>query len=380
MPNQFYLSTRLYFGAGARRELTNFLQAKDRVLVITDRGVVESSTLLKIEEILEESGNSREIYSDIVPNPRAATVEKALEFARDFGATAIIALGGGSPLDVAKMVSVLLTNGGRLEEYQWAGKPLQVPGIPLYALPTTAGTGSEVTRTAVIVDRNTKKGIVSEKLLPVAAFIDPELMLTLPPFITAITGMDALTHAIEALVARKSNPFTDAWAAEAIKLLGQWLRKAFAVGDDLVAREQVAIASSLAGAAMDQAGLGIVHALAGPLSSYYDVPHGLANAVLLPWGMNFNLVAVPEKYALIAHLLGKGVGESIDVAAREAVMAVHELLSDLELPANLASYLQKEEDIAQFAGEAAAMFLAKANPRVVTPEACKGILQKVLKG
>ncbi|MGI9953403.1 iron-containing alcohol dehydrogenase [Moorellaceae bacterium AZ2] len=378
MVNSFYLPTRLYFGAGARQKLASFLRAEDRVIVITDEGLVRSGTAGKIEEVLAGTGARWEIFSQIQPNPRAATVEDALEAARRFEATAVIALGGGSPMDVAKVVSVLLTNGGRLEEYQWEGKPFAVPGVPLYAIPTTAGTGSEVTQVAVIIDRNTKKGINSERLLPAAAFIDPELMITLPPFVTAITGMDALTHAVEALVARGSNPVTDAWAVEAIRLLGQSLRRAFAVGDDLKARESVALASTLAGAAMDQAGLGIVHALAGPLCSYYDIPHGLANAVLLPWGMEYNLVAVPEKYACVASLLGRKAGGDVWANAKEAVDAVRELLEDLELPGDLAAYLQEEGDIPRFAQEAAAMFIARPNPRPVTPAACEAILRKVL--
>jgi len=374
----FYLPTRLYFGAGARKELAGFVGAQDRVMVITDEGLVKTGILGKIEEVLAGSGARWEVFSRVPSNPRAATVEEALEAARGFETTAVIALGGGSPMDVAKVVALLLTNGGRLEEYQWEGKPFAEPGVPLYAVPTTAGTGSEVTQVAVIIDRNTKKGINSERLLPRAAFIDPELMVTLPPFVTAITGMDALTHAVEALVARGSNPVTDAWATEAIRLLGQSLRRAFAVGDDLKARESVALASTLAGAAMDQAGLGIVHALAGPLSGHYDIPHGLANAVLLPWGMEYNMVAVPEKYARVASLLGRKTAETGRAGAREAVAAVRELLEDLELPWDLAAYLQQEEDIPRFAREAAAMFIARTNPRPVTPAACEAILQKVL--
>lgn len=375
----FYLPTRIYFGPGARRKLSSFLQAEDRVLVITDRGLVQSGTISKLEEVLNETGCLWEIFSEVPANPQALDVEKALKVARDFKVTAVVALGGGSPMDVAKVVSALITNGGRLEEYQWEGKPFTLPGIPLYMLPTTAGTGSEVTQVAVIVDRATKKGIRSEKLLPLASFIDPELMLTVPPFITAITGMDALTHAIEALVARGSRPLTESWAATAIKLLGQYLRKAFAAGDDLKVREQVAMASTLAGAAMDQAELGIVHALAGPLCSHYDIPHGLANAILLPWGMEYNLVAVLEKYAYIATLLGKKAKGEIRTRAKEAVTAVRELLSDLELPSTLADFLKEKKNLNQLAQEAANMPLASSNPRPVSVSACEAILEKVLR-
>ncbi len=369
----FHLSTRLYFGVGARHELGQYLSTNDRVMVITDAGLVNAGVVNQLSGVFGKVGCQWHVFSNIPANPHATVVGTALAAAKEFRSTAIIALGGGSPMDVAKLVGALASNEGRLEEYQWGGRKFASAGLPLFAVPTTAGTGSEVTKTAVIIDRNQKKGIVSERLLPLVSFIDPELMVSLPPFVTAITGMDALTHAIEALAARGANPFTDAWAAKAIKLLGMWLRRAFSVGDDLTARAQVAIASTLAGAAMDQAGLGVVHAVAGPLSSYYDIPHGLANAVALPWGMEFNKIAVPEKYALVASLLG--VQRSLDqgTAAGDAVRTVRQLLADLDIPATLENHLANEDDIIKFASEAAAMFLARANPRLVTAKACETI-------
>lgn len=377
MAKQFYLSTRLFFGAGARQDLGQYITGHDRLMVITDAGLVKAGMVDTLADVFSQAGCQWQIFSDVPANPHADVVEKALVAAKDSGATAIIALGGGSPMDVAKVVSALAVNGGHLAEYQWEGRKFEVNGLPLYALPTTAGTGSEVTKTAVIIDRNEKKGIVSEKLLPLASFIDPELMVSLPPHITASTGMDALTHAIEALVAKGANPFTDAWATEAIKLLGKWLRRAYSVGDDLTARAQVAVASTLAGAAMDQAGLGIIHAIAGPLSSYYDVPHGLANAVVLPWGMEFNMLAVPERYALVATLLGVKTGSDQRASAQEAIEAVRQMQADLEIPETIESYLKNVEDIPKFAREAAGMFLAKANPRLVMAQACTTIFNKI---
>ncbi|MGI9861671.1 iron-containing alcohol dehydrogenase [Moorella naiadis] len=379
MPVQrFFLSTEFSFGPGARKELTRLVQAEDRVIIITDAGLVKAGVVAMVEEVLQGRVAGLEVFSQVSVNPHAADVEAACRAARTCGATAVVAVGGGSPMDVAKMVSVLLTNPGTLADYQWERKPFTRPGLKLIVLPTTAGTGSEGTATAVIIDRDTKQGIVGDELLPRAALLDPELMASLPPAITATTGMDALTHAVEALVARGANPFTNALAAEAVRLIAKYLRRAFACGDDLEAREGMALASTLAGVAMDQAGLGVVHAMAGPLSSYYNVPHGLANAVVLPLGMRYNLVAVPEKYAFIAGLLGVPVQNLTSrAAALEAVRAVQELQADLQIRPTLKDDLRDPADIEKFAREAVAMFICRANPRVVSAADCQRLFAEV---
>lgn len=382
MPLQrFFLSTEFVFGPGARKEIGRFLKAEDRVILITDAGLVQAGVVARVEEVLRGRVTGYEIFSRVPVNPHAADVMEACRAARDCGATAVVAVGGGSPMDVAKMVSVLLTNPGTLADYQWERKPFTSPGEKLIVLPTTAGTGSEGTATAVIIDRDTKQGIVGDELLPRAALLDPELMASMPPAITATTGMDALTHAVEALVARGASPFTDALAAEAVRLIAKFLRRAFACGDDLEAREGMALASTLAGVAMDQAGLGVVHAMAGPLSSYYNIPHGLANAVLLPVGMRYNLVAVPEKYAFIAGLLGVPVRDLTPrQAAFEAVKAVQELQADLQIKPSLKDYLRDPADMEKFAREAVAMFICRANPRIVSVADCKGLFEEVFAG
>jgi len=379
MSRRFYLPTQLIHGAGARKEIKKFIKPEDKVLIVTDKGLIKAGVVEKVVAELDELGVKHFIFDEVRANPHANTVQSALDFAKNEGVTAVVAVGGGSPMDVAKAVAMLLTNEGTYEDYQWNGKMPANPSATLVAIPTTAGTGSEVTRCAVIIDRNTKKGVNLDEFFPKAALIDAELMLSLPPAITSTTGMDALTHAIEAYVGLGSNPVTDAWALEAIELLAEYLPKAFANGSNLEAREKVALASSLAGVAMDQAGLGFVHAMSGPLSSYYDVPHGLSNAVLLPYGMQFNILAVPEKMARIAAALGVDTyGMSIREAAQAAVDAVQDLCWDLEIPDDLSEYFKKEEDIELFAGEALNMFLMRNNPRKPSLKDCVEVFRSVL--
>jgi len=379
MSKRFYLPTQLIHGAGSRKEIKKFIKSEDKVLIVTDKGLVKAGVVEKVVKELDEIGVENVIYDEVKANPHADTVQAVLDLAKKEAATAVVAIGGGSPMDVAKAVAMLITNEGTYEDYQWNGKIPTKPSATLVQIPTTAGTGSEVTRCAVIIDRNTKKGVNLDEFFATAALIDAELMVSLPPAITSTTGMDALTHAIEAYIGLGSNPVTDAWAIQAIELLAEYLPKAFANGANIEAREKVALASSLAGVAMDQAGLGFVHAMSGPLSSYYDVPHGLSNAVLLPYGMQFNLIAVPEKMARIAVALGVDTYVmSVKEAAQAAVDAVQELCWDLEIPEDMSEYFKKEEDIELFAKEALNMFLMRNNPRKPSLKDCAEVFRSVL--
>lgn len=379
MSKRFYLPTQLIHGAGSRKEIKRFIKPEDKVLIVTDKGLVKAGVVEKVINELDEIGVEYVVYDEVKANPHVDAVQAALDLAKKDAVKAVVAVGGGSPMDVAKAVAMLITNGGTYEDYQWNGKMPTQPSATLVQIPTTAGTGSEVTRCAVIIDRNTKKGVNLDEFFATAALIDAELMVSLPPAITSTTGMDALTHAIEAYIGLGSNPVTDAWAIQAIELLAEYLPKAFANGANIEAREKVALASSLAGVAMDQAGLGFVHAMSGPLSSYYDVPHGLSNAVLLPYGMQFNLIAVPEKMARIAVALGVDTyGMSVKEAAQAAVDAVQELCWDLEIPEDMSEYFKKEEDIELFAKEALNMFLMRNNPRKPSLKDCAEVFRSVL--
>lgn len=382
--NRFLLPTEVISGAGCLVELKRYIKRGDKVALITDESLVKLGLVKRVEDVMVELGASFEVFAEVPANPHAEVVNKCRAFVDVMGASVVVCLGGGSPMDVAKVVAMLATNEGEWEDYQWNMKqPTNAP-LPYVAIPTTSGTGSEVTKTSVIIDRNSKKGTGGDFFFARAALLDPTLMVSLPPHLTATTGVDALTHAIEAYVGRNHQAFTDALALESISILANYLPRAFADGSDLVAREKVAIAAAMAGLAMDQSGLGVVHALSGPLSSYYDVPHGLSNAVGLPYGMAYNLIAVPERYARVAEALGVDTSDmSVREAAEASVVVVEELLDDLQVPVDLSDYFVKyggnDDDISKFAKEACGMFLMRNNPRVPQVGDIEGIFEAMLK-
>lgn len=379
----FLLPTEMIWGQGSVSQLSKFIKEKQKVLVITDKSLVKLGMAKKISDIIEGLNAEAAVYDDIPQNPHAPDVYNCLEAVKKSGAEVLVALGGGSPMDVAKVVAMMATDGGKLEEYQWEFRQAKVAPLPYIAIPTTAGTGSEATKTAVIVDRDTKKGFGGNALFAKAAILDPEMTATLPAHLTATTGADALTHAIEAYVSKAHHPWTDALALEAISILAKYLPRAYVDAQNLKAREKVAIASAMAGLAMDQSGLGIVHSISGPIASHYDVPHGLSNAVLLVEGMKYNLMAVPERYARIAEALGVNTAfMSEREAAEAAVDAVDLLLSDMMVPTDLSDYFERygsdEKDVPKFAEEACAMFLMRANPRTPSPKEMEVIIRKCL--
>lgn len=377
---RFFFPTQLYSAPGSIREMGRFIKPEDKVLLITDKMLVKLGLAKKVTDVFEQIGAAYEIYDDVPANPHADVVKSSLAKAKAMGATYIVCLGGGSPMDVAKVVAMLMTNEGEWAEYQWEGKqPANAP-LPYIAIPTTSGTGSEASKTSVIIDRDTKKGVGGDFFFAKITLIDPELMVSLPPAVTSTTGMDALTHAIEGYVGKNNHPFTNALALEAISLLAKYLPIAYADGSNLEARENVALAASMAGLAMDQSGLGVIHSMSGPLSSHYNVAHGLSNAVLLPYGMRYNVETVPERFARVAEALGVDTeGLSALDAANKGIAKVEELCSSMNIPTNMNNYFQKEEDIMQFAEEACKMFLMRNNPREPKVEEIAELFVKVLK-
>ena len=375
---KFFLPTNIKFGAGALNELAGIVTSNDRVFFVTDQGLEKLGLADKVRAILAKAGAHCTTFNEVEPNPTSELAAKALEVLRGCDPTMVIALGGGSPADLGKIVAALATNPLPLEEYQWNGKPFENPSLPFVAIPTTAGTGSEVTRVAVIVDRNAKKGINSNALFPQYAIVDPELMTGLPVYLTATTGMDALTHAIEAYTGKNATPFTDAWAAEAIRLIGKSLWAACANGENIQAREDMALASTLAGVAMDQAGLGMVHAMSGPLCSYFHLAHGESNAILLEYIMQYNLMACPQKFADIAQFLGCCT-EGLDVyqQAQLSVQAVHRLFENTGAATDLKKFGVKTADAPLIAEETMKMFLLRNNPRVPSLEDCQEVFLNV---
>lgn len=303
-----------------------------RVLIVTDPGLMQTGIPARVAKLL--AACQVVIYSDVESDPSVESVDACAEFVRENGFDLLIGLGGGSPIDTAKCVSILATNGGKTEDYLGIEK-VPKAGLPKIFIPTTAGTGSEVTNVAVLSLKSlhTKKGIVSRYLVADVAMLDAELTLGLPGHITAATGMDALTHAIEAYVSRFAQPLTDYFALEAITRLGRSLRTAVHHGANIDAREDVLTASLYAGLAFGSAATGMVHGLAMPLGGLYNIPHGIANAVLLPHVMKFNLVAATRRFGDIARALGESTqGLSERSAAERAIVAVQSLSDDIGIP------------------------------------------------
>jgi len=317
MAHTFFCPTKLIFSDDATIDLPRELAAMPGTtghavgagpaLVLTDAGIVMTGILARLMPALAAGGRRVEVFSDVPGNPGVVTVAAALEAAQAVGPAALVALGGGSAIDVAKAVSVLLAHPGVSWSDLQAGRAaLTGVRVPLIALPTTAGTGSEVSHVAVIgAADGFKKGIVHASLFPAAAIVDAGLARSLPPRLTAATGMDALVHAIEAYLGRRASPTLDLLALGAIRAIVRALPLAVADGANLHARRALAQAAAWAGMAMDQAGLGLCHALCGPLSAHHEVHHGLGNAVLLPAVLGFDAPAIPEeRWPALRHALG----------------------------------------------------------------------------
>ncbi len=349
------------------------------VLVVTDSGLVKAGVAAEVTSRLDEAGIPFAIFDRVEPDPRVEIVGACVEAARACRAQALIGLGGGSPIDIAKVTAIMMTNGGEPLDYVGIG---QVPraGRPVVAIPTTAGTGSEVTPIAVLSDKaaQLKKGIVSDHLYPAVALIDPALMTGLPPRITAYTGMDALTHCIEAYTNRFAQPFIDVFAREGIRLIAEHLRTAFCHGTELAARTGMAMGSLYGGLCLGAVNTAAVHALAYPLGGTYDIPHGLANTVLLPYVVEFNAIANLPKYAQVAELLGERVeGLSPRASALAAVNGCRQLAVDLGMDLRLRDFGIPEKAIPEMAEAAMQVTrLLKNNPRTVTAQDCEAIYRK----
>lgn len=341
----------------------------NKVLVVTDEGIVKAGIVDKINEYLKLAGVQGVIYDKVSQNPPIEDVERGVKLLKQEKLNVVIAVGGGSVMDAAKCIAVLGTNKGSIQDYEGFGKVKELP-LPLIAIPTTAGTGSEVNMWAVITDEKEKfKMIIGDpKMAPTLSLIDPIMTKTMPPSLTAATGMDALTHAIECYVTKNAQPLSDILSFEAIKLIVNNLRKAVADGDDIEARSNVLLGNTIVSIAFSTAGLGDVHALAHQLSSFCNVPHGIANVVLLPYVMKFNLIARQDKFIKIAEVMGENIaGLSKREAAFRAVQAVKELSVDIGIPA-LRDLGIKEKDIPDFAEGAMKDLNLLSNPRRTTLE------------
>lgn len=380
MAVQFVLPTRIVSGIGSVKEVANeakIFNAK-KALVITDPGLSKAGLAATVAGCLEKHAIDAEVFDAVESDPSIATAVNAAAVAKRLGAEVLIALGGGSSIDAAKSAALLVTNGGCLKDYAGVNKVAR-PVLPLIAIPTTAGTGSEVTVFAVMSDpENNEKFTISSPLIaPRVAVLDPELTVKLPPSLTAYTGMDALTHAVEAYGSVIAQPASDALALQAIKLIMEYLPVAVCRGDNLKARENMLQASLLAGIAFNNAFLGLSHAIASPLGGHFHIPHGLANAVMLPYVMEYNLPAAIGKYSEIATALGLGGdGEPPRSLAAKAVTAVAQLVRDINIPAQLRDIGAKEEVLPLVASDALKSIQLKFNPRLATEAEILSLLHK----
>lgn len=366
----FELPTKIRFGSGIVKEVGKEaaeVGAKN-ILIITDKGILKAGIVDIVVEALQNAGHEAiTIFDDIEPNPRDTTVHQAYEHAKKVSTDLIIAIGGGSSIDTAKSVGVLLEHGGQINDYEFVEtEMLTKPITPLIAIPTTVGTGSEVTCWSVITDtkRHFKMSVGGHFAFPKLALVDPDLVATLPSSIVASTGMDALTHAIEGYTATVSEPISDAYGLYAIELIANNLREA-TFTDSEVAKANMLLGSMMAGICFGSSNVAAVHCMAEAMGGLYDTPHGVANAMLLPVVMEFNYIADYEKFSRIAIAMG----ESPDCATKgdlayKAVLAVKKLSEDLGIP-KMKDIGAKEQDFERLASACIENMAAGHNVRKI---------------
>jgi len=379
----FYIPTVTLMGIGAHKEVGRQIKVLGgkKPLLVTDKGITQAGLTDQIRSLIkEDTGIDVIVFDETVPNPTDKNVHDGLKVFKDNSCDMIISLGGGSSHDCAKGIGILATNGGNIRDYEGIDKSTR-PMPPFIAINTTAGTASEMTRFCIITNTDTKvkMAIVDWRVTPNVAINDPLLMMGMPPALTAATGMDALTHAVEAYVSTIATPVTDACALQAISLISKYLRSAVANGSDIEARDKMAYAEYLAGMAFNNASLGYVHAMAHQLGGFYDLPHGVCNAILLPHVERFNLIAKLDRFVDIAVAMGENVeGLSTRDAAEKALQAIEKLSKDVGIPSGLKELGVKREDIPTMAQNAMKDACGLTNPRTLTLEDVKMIYENAL--
>ena len=382
MANRIVLNETSYHGAGAISAIVDEAKARGyrKAFVCSDPDLVKFGVTGKVTALLEKAGLAYALYSDIKPNPTIQNVQTGVSAFQAAGADYIIAIGGGSSMDTAKAVGIIVRNPEFADVRSLEGvAPTKNPCVPIIAVPTTAGTAAEVTINYVITDVEKKRKFVCVDThdIPVVAVVDPEMMASMPKGLTAATGMDALTHAIEGYITKAAWEMTDMFHLKAIELIAGSLRDA--VRNTKEGREQMALAQYIAGMGFSNVGLGIVHSMAHALGAVYDTPHGVANAILLPTVMEYNADATGEKYRAIAKAMGVQGTETMTQAEyrKAAVDAVRQLSADVGIPANLRGIL-KEEDIPFLAESAAKDACTPGNPKDPTIEDIVSLYESLL--
>ncbi len=384
MAQRFILNEVSYFGAGARKELPAVLERMGlhKALVCSDKGLIKVGTTKMVTDVLDEASFPYEIYSEIKPNPTVTNVQQGVEAFKASGADCLIAIGGGSSMDTSKGIGIVANNPEFADVVSLEGcAPTKHKSVPIIAMPTTAGTGAEVTINYVIIDeeRKAKMVCVDPNDIPAVAIVDPELMYSLPKSLTAATGMDALTHAIEGYITKGAWVMSDMYELQAIKMIAENLPLAVEEPTNPVGREGMALAQYIAAQAFSNVGLGLVHGMAHPMGSLHDIPHGVANALLLPTIMEFNMPTRVEKYGVIARHMGVDTtGMTPEQAAQAAVDAVRTLSVRVGIPQRLSDLGITEQDIPALAKQAIADVCTPGNPRDVTIEDITELYKKVL--
>ncbi len=372
---EFQAPTKVLFGPGTVERLGEEVRALDaqNVLIVTDQGIINAGLLDMVLAPLERAGIKNVVFDQVKPNPTDQTAIAGAARAKTDQAQAIIAIGGGSPIDAAKAIAVMATNDGPFESYCSAGAdPWPNTPLPIVALPTTAGTGAEVSAAAMInlPAEGRKVDLFGLSILPKVAIADAELTVSLPPHLTAWTGIDALSHAVEAYVCVGANPVSDAIAEGSIKLITENIRRVYADGGDIEARHNMLVASAMAViAASAAAGLGVIHSLAQTLGGFYDLPHGLTIAVCFSYGLAYNLPVVPEKLAIISRLLGtKTGGMTLEEAAQSVIPAILQLIEDLKVIDTFETMNVQRDDVPKLAEYAMLDGCTPTNPRSLAVE------------
>ncbi len=368
-----------FIGPDSTAELCSSLaqMSTSKVLIVTDAGLVKAGIAKRVTDALDQSGVGWSMYDGVEPDPTFAQVDAGLAQLERENCDGVLAVGGGSSMDAAKVIAATATNGRDARKLEGMMK-VRNPPVSLSAIPTTAGTGSEVTVAAVVseTETHTKKFFIDPKLLPDMTALDPSLMAGLPPAITAATGMDALTHAVESFIAKTSNAQTEHWATAAVRLIFAHLPTAYANGSDLEARKAMALASYYAGLAFTRTSVGYVHAIAHTFGAYYRTPHGLANAIALPHVLEFSKDDARPQLARLGELIGVE-GTSDQQKAEAFIVAVRDLMAKIGIPSTLD--VLKREDIPAIAKQA----LAEAHlnypvPRYMDQPDCEQILGEIL--
>lgn len=380
--SEFAMPPVNYVASGSVKEVGEKLKVLNaqKALLVTDKGISAIGMTDQVAGYIKSAGVDCVVFDETVPNPTDKNCVDGLSLYQNSGCDSIVTLGGGSAHDCGKAIGVLASNGGQVSDYAGICKvPKRMP--PFIAINTTAGTASEVTRFAVVTNTeiHVKMVIFDWKITPDFSINDPDLMIGMPPALTAATGMDALTHAVECYVSIAATPITDACALMAIDLIAEYLPKAVARGSDLVAREKMAYAQLLAGMAFNNGFLGYVHAMAHQAGSLLDLPHGVCNAILLPHVCTFNVIAAKERFAVIARHMGVDTSRmSTRDAAYAAIEAIKTLSADVGIPAGLAQLGVKESDLKPMAEFAMKDVCAPTNPRTATLEEVIGIYKAAM--